>query len=106
MLTFYNKINNDDIYYGLVIEGRDMGSVVFPNAKYKIYLDADKSIRGKRRENQSDSQETMEDVIERDHKDMNREESPLVIPKDAIIIDNTNKTIDETIKKIIENLKL
>ena len=106
LLTFYNKINNDDIYYGLVIEGRDMGSVVFPNAKYKIYLDADKSIRGKRRENQSDSQETMEDVIERDHKDMNREESPLVIPKDAIIIDNTNKTIDETIKKIIENLKL
>ncbi len=106
LLTFYNKINNDDIYYGLVIEGRDMGSVVFPNAKYKIYLDADKSIRGKRREHQSDSQETMEEVIQRDHKDMNREESPLVIPKDAIIIDNTNKTIDETIKKIIENLKL
>ena len=106
LLTFYNKINNDDIYYGLVIEGRDMGSVVFPNAKYKIYLDADKSIRGKRREHQSDSQETMEEVIQRDHKDMNREESPLVIPKDAIIIDNTNKTIDETIKKIIESLKL
>ena len=106
LLTFYNKINNDDIYYGLVIEGRDMGSVVFPNAKYKIYLDADKSIRGKRREHQSDSQETMEEVIQRDHKDMNREESPLVIPKDALIIDNTNKTIDETIKKIIESLKL
>ena len=106
LLTFYNEINNDDIYYGLVIEGRDMGSVVFPNAKYKIYLDADKSIRGKRREDQSHSQETMEEIIQRDHKDMSREESPLVIPKDSILIDNTNKTIDETIETIIKKLKL
>ena len=106
LLTFYNDINNNDIYYGLVIEGRDMGSVVFPNAKFKIYLDADKSIRGKRREHQSHSQETMEEIIQRDQKDMNREESPLIIPEDAILIDNTNKTIDETIEKIIEKLKL
>ena len=106
LLTFYNEINNDDIYYGLVIEGRDMGSVVFPNAKYKIYLDADKSIRGKRREDQSHSQETMEEIIQRDLKDMSREESPLVIPKDSILIDNTNKTIDETIETIIKKLKL
>ena len=106
LLTFYNDINNNDIYYGLVIEGRDMGSIVFPNAKFKIYLDADKSIRGKRREHQSHSQETMEEIIQRDQKDMNREESPLIIPEDAILIDNTNKTIDETIEKIIEKLKL
>ncbi len=106
LLTFYNEINNYDIYNGLVIEGRDMGSVVFPNAKYKIYLDADKNIRGKRRERQSRSQETMEEIIQRDQKDMNREESPLVIPEDAVLIDNTNKTIDETIEKIIEKLKL
>ena len=106
LLTFYNDINNNDIYYGLVIEGRDMGSVVFPNAKFKIYLDADKSIRGKRREHQSHSQETMEEIIQRDQKDMNREESPLIIPEDAILIDNTNKTIDETIEIIIKKLKL
>ena len=106
LLRFYKEIVNNDIYYGLVIEGRDMGSVVFPRAKYKIYLDADKNIRGKRREHQSDLQETMEEIIERDHKDMNREASPLVIPEDAILIDNTNKTIDETIEEIIEKLKL
>ena len=106
LLRFYKEIVNNDIYCGLVIEGRDMGSVVFPSAKYKIYLDADKNIRGKRREHQSDLQETMEEIIERDHKDMNREASPLVIPEDAILIDNTNKTIDETIEEIIEKLKL
>ena len=106
LLTFYKEINNNDNYNGLVIEGRDMGSVVFPNAKYKIYLDADKNTRGKRRERQSRSQETMEEIIQRDQKDMNREESPLVIPDDAVLIDNTNKTIDETIEIIIEKLKL
>ena len=83
-----------------------MGSVVFPNAEYKIYLDADENIRGKRRENQSDSQETIEEIKERDYKDMHREESPLVIPKNALLIDNTNKTKEETIEEIIKNLKL
>ena len=101
LLAFYNKIQN-----GLVIEGRDMGSVVFPDADYKIYLDADENIRGKRREQQSDSQETIEEVKQRDHKDMHREESPLVIPKNALLIDNTNKTKEETIEEIIKNLKL
>ena len=74
LLTFYN-----DIPGGLVIEGRDMGSVVFPNADFKIYLDADENIRGKRREHQSGSQETIEEIKQRDHKDMHREESPLVL---------------------------
>ena len=83
-----------------------MGSVVFPNAEFKIYLDADENIRGKRREHQSGSQETIEEIKQRDHKDMNREESPLVIPENAIIIDNTNKTKEETIEEIIEKLKL
>ena len=101
LLTFYN-----DIPSGLVIEGRDMGSVVFPNAEFKIYLDADENIRGKRREDQSGSQETIEEIKQRDHKDMNREESPLVIPENSIIIDNTNKTKEETIEEIIEKLKL
>ncbi len=101
LLTFYNNIQN-----GLVIEGRDMGSVVFPNADYKIYLDADENIRGKRREHQSDSEETIEEIKQRDHKDMHREESPLVIPKNAVLIDNTNKSKEETIEEIIKKLKL
>ena len=101
LLTFYK-----DIPSGLVIEGRDMGSVVFPNAEFKIYLDADEYIRGKRREHQSGSQETIEEIKQRDYKDMYREESPLVIPENAVIIDNTNKTKEETIEEIIEKLKL
>ena len=101
LLTFYENIEK-----GLVIEGRDMGSVVFPNTKYKIYLDADENIRGKRREHQSDSQETIDEIKQRDHKDMHREESPLVIPKNALVIDNSNKTKEETIEEIIKKLKL
>ena len=101
LLTFYN-----DIPSGLVIEGRDMGSVVFPNAEFKIYLDADENIRGKRREHQSGAQETIEEIKQRDYKDMYREESPLVIPENSVIIDNTNKTKEETIEEIIEKLKL
>ena len=50
--------------------------------------------------------ETIEEIKQRDHKDMYREESPLVIPENAVIIDNTNKTKEETIKEIIEKLKL
>ncbi len=101
LINFYKGIEN-----GLVIEGRDMGSVVFPNAKYKFYLDADQETRGKRREDQSDSEETIKDIKQRDYKDMNRKSSPLVIPKNAIVINNTNKTKEETIKEIIKKIEL
>ncbi len=101
LLNYYKKLKR-----GLVIEGRDMGSVVFSDTDYKIYLDADENIRGQRREQQSDSQETIEEIKQRDHKDMFRDESPLVIPENAVLIDNTNKTKDETVKEIIRKLKL
>jgi len=101
LLNYYENIDR-----GLVIEGRDMGSVVFPNADFKLYLDADEETRGKRRENQSGSQETIEEIKQRDHKDMHREESPLVVPKNAIVINNTNKSKEETVEEIIKKLKL
>ncbi len=101
LLNYYGNINT-----GLVIEGRDMGSVVFPNAEVKIYLDADEETRGVRRENQSGSQETIDEIKERDHKDMHRDASPLIIPENAILIDNTKKTIDETVKEIIKQIGL
>ena len=101
LLTYYKEITN-----GLVVEGRDMGSVVFPNAKYKFYLDAEEETRGKRRENQSGSQETIQDMKQRDYKDMNRKSSPLIIPENAIIINNTNKTKEETIEEIIKKIEL
>ena len=91
---------------GLVVEGRDMGSVVFQDADLKIYLDASESIRSKRRLAQSGSKESKEDLRNRDLRDINRKNSPLVVPQDALVIDNENMTIEDVIKKIKENLKL
>ena len=98
---YFNNLDNS-----LVIEGRDMGSVVFTDAKYKVYLDADLAIRGKRREGQSNMVETITDVQKRDFEDKNRLISPLTIPDGALVVDNSTFTINETIDYIIESLKL
>jgi len=91
---------------GLIIEGRDMGSIVFPNADLKIYLDADIDVRSKRRLKQSNDSETKEDLLKRDDNDKNRAESPLVIPDDALYIDNTNINMDQVLYLVKEKLKL
>ena len=91
---------------GLVVEGRDMGSVVFKNANLKIYLDASETTRSERRMAQSGNKESVEDIRARDSRDINRKISPLIIPDDAIVINNENKSIDEVIEIIKENLKL
>ena len=91
---------------GLVVEGRDMGSVVFQDADLKIYLDASEATRSKRRLAQSGSKESMEDIRNRDSRDTNRKISPLVIPNEALVINNENMSIDEIISIIKENLKL
>jgi len=91
---------------GLVVEGRDMGSVVFQDADLKIYLDASEITRSKRRLAQSGSKESMEDIRNRDSRDTNRKISPLVIPNEALVINNENMSIDEIISIIKENLKL
>ena len=91
---------------GLVVEGRDMGSVVFKKADLKIYLDASEVIRSERRLAQSENKESVDDLRARDSRDINRKISPLVIADDAIVINNENKSIDEVIKIIKENLKL
>lgn len=90
-----------------VMEGRDIGTVVFPNADYKFFLDAKPEIRAKRRmldlmligENKS-FEDLVEEIKMRDYLDSNRKISPLIKAKDAIIIDTTNLTMDEQIKKI------
>lgn len=91
---------------GLVVEGRDMGSVVFKNADLKIYLDASEVTRSERRIAQSGNKESVEDLRARDSRDINRKISPLIIPDDAIVINNEDKSIDEVIQIIKENLKL
>ena len=92
-----------------VLEGRDIGTVVFPNADYKFFLVADLEIRAKRRLVElekigeiSSLSELKADIQNRDLLDSSRNISPLVQAEDAITIDTGNLTIDEQIEKIVE----
>lgn len=92
-----------------VMEGRDIGTVVFPNAEYKFYLSADSAVRAERRQRdllalgeEKSIQELQEDIIRRDEYDSSREISPLKKAEDAIDINTTNLTIDGQVSKIIE----
>lgn len=91
-----------------VIDGRDIGTVVFPNAKYKFYLTANARQRAMRRFNQHESNLSIDEIeksiIDRDQYDSTRENSPLKKAADAIEIDNSNLNIDQTIKLILENM--
>lgn len=101
LINLSKKLSN-----GLIIEGRDMGSIVFPNADLKIYLDADIEVRSKRRLKQSNDSETKEDLLKRDDNDKNRSESPLIVPDDALYIDNSDINMDEVLDLVKEKLKL
>jgi cytidylate kinase len=92
----------------IVMDGRDIGTVVFPEAELKIFMTADPKIRAARRlkEWQANGVEaTLEEVLtnvaERDHKDTTREDSPLRKAEDAIVIDNSFMTFDEQVAEII-----
>ena len=94
---------------GLVAEGRDMSSKLFPDSKVKIFLTADLSERVNRRANQlrNDGQkvnisELKNEIELRDGRDLGREHSPLVKTDDSILIDNTSKSVTETIEFIEE----
>ena len=94
---------------GLIADGRDMGSVVFPEAGIKIYLDASIEERAKRRQIQlkeKGMEVNMRNLIssleDRDLKDKNRDVSPLLIPEGAKVIDSTNLSIVEVVNKIMD----
>lgn len=96
----------------VIVEGRDIGTVVFPNADIKIYLDASEEIRAKRRyeENiQNGIKTTYEEVLEnvkmRDYNDMHKKVGALKKAEDAIVIDSSNLSIDEVVKKIEDIIK-
>lgn len=96
----------------LVAEGRDMGTVVFPEARHKYYLDASSEVRVSRRfqerqkKGESITREKVnEDLVRRDHQDMNRRLSPLKPAKDAKIIDSTKLSPDQVVEKIIKEMK-
>lgn len=91
-----------------VLDGRDIGTVVFPNAKYKFYLTASVRQRAIRRFEQHESNLSIDEIektiIARDQYDSTREISPLKKAVDAIEIDNSNLNIDQTINLILENM--
>jgi len=81
---------------GIIMEGRDIGTSVLPDAEIKIFLDAKKEVRAKRRG------EDINEIEKRDKEDMEREISPLKIAEDAIYVDTTNLTIEEQVEKIYQ----
>lgn len=107
--------------YNCIIDGRDITSVVLPDADVKIFLDADENVRAERRYKENVEKnipctydEVLKNLHERDYRDSHRDIAPLRKTEDAIVVDNTNIDINETItlcseiitKKLIENGKL
>ena len=91
-----------------ILEGRDIGTVVFPDADFKFFLIADENVRAKRRQNdlkkmgeQKSIDNVTRDIIKRDYKDSTRKHSPLIKSENAIIIDTSNLGINKVIDKIV-----
>ena len=96
---------------GIVAEGRDMGSIVFPHADYKFYLDANAEERIKRRYSELlekgagvEYQEIQKDMMARDYQDSQRKIAPLTASVDAIIIDSTGLSVEGVVEKIIQHI--
>ena len=99
--------NND-----VIMEGRDITTVVFPNANYKFYLDADLLVRAERRYNQNKEksikmslEEIIDNIKKRDYNDMNKPVGALKKTNEQIYIDTTNLSIDEVVEKIIDVIR-
>jgi len=97
---------------GAVMNGRDIGTVVFPDADIKFYLDANPQERADRRlaEDRADKPEatfaqTLADITARDRRDTTRVDSPLAVAADAIVIDSTGKSIEEVFQRMVALVK-
>jgi cytidylate kinase len=88
---------------GGVIEGRDIGTIVFPDATLKVYLTASPRVRAQRRVGQvgGDLEETERSIVERDHKDSSRSDSPLVTSADSVVVDTSDRSVDEVVEEIV-----
>ena len=89
---------------GGVVEGRDIGSVVFPDATLKLFVTASPRVRAERRvaENGGDVDEVEASIIERDRKDSTRADSPLIESSGAVVVDTTGLSIDEVVERVLE----
>ncbi|MDR0879714.1 MAG: (d)CMP kinase [Clostridioides sp.] len=95
-----------------ILDGRDIGSIVFPNAEFKFYLIASPEERGLRRFKEMkekgyevDLSKIVDDIVARDEMDMNREHAPLVRAHDAVEIDTTGKSIDEVVCEVVSHIQ-
>ena len=93
----------------VIMDGRDIGTCVLPDAQAKVYLTASSAVRAKRRYDElkekgvmCNLEEIEQDIIERDYRDMHREHSPLKQAEDAVLVDSSDMTIEEVIDAIIE----
>lgn len=84
----------------LVMEGRDIGSVVFPDSPLKFYIDASEEVRASRRRAQGHNDQ----VAERDRLDSTRKTSPLVVPEGAVVIDNSHLTLEQAVQAVLDRL--
>ncbi len=88
--------------HDLIMEGRDIGSIVFPETPWKFYLDASPEVRARRRAGEG----AIDTVNERDRLDSTRATAPLTIPPGAIVIDTTHLTLDQVIQTVLDHLHL
>ena len=86
--------------HDLVVEGRDIGSVVFSDTPYKFYVDASPEVRAQRRA----AQGLRDEIARRDQADSSRAASPLVVAKDAEVIDTSNLTVEQVVDEIVKRL--
>ena len=110
MVKFQREMSFD---IDCVLEGRDIGTVVFPNADFKFFIIASDEARANRRlddlikvgdKNPGDFEIVLEELINRDHKDSTRDHSPLKKADDALEIDTTHLTINEVVDKIVNTV--
>ena len=115
LIIFQRKYANYDksTYNGIILDGRDIGTVVFPNADFKLFLDADIEIRAERRTQELIHlnykviyHEVLNDLILRDKQDTNRTVGPLLKAEDAILIDSSIKSEDEVLKEALKYIKI
>ena len=108
------KIQRDayDSEKGLIADGRDMGTIIFPEAALKVFLKASPEVRAERRANQLKEKgmsvimhDLLEQIQRRDEEDMNRKISPLKPADDSLVIDTSNLGIKEVEEKVMENFK-
>ena len=92
---------------GGVVEGRDIGSVVFPDAALKVYLTASDEVRARRRSEEGgegDHEAVAADIARRDQVDSSRWASPLVVPEGAAVIDTTGRSVEEVVEEVLTRL--